>query len=287
VLGVGLPWRERIVHDTRPAPSHRPDSCEVRGHPRASWQRARQGTFPATGIYVERIHETELVTVGGVCLFAIHDLQRLNIESSASGIRVVVSGHSHKPLVTQRQGVLFVNPGSAGPRRFKLPISVAELIIANDGSISARTVELEVHNATYCNPSAPCKGPRRRRSGFAWGTTRIATSATRRAHFPTAPFTEQPRARSKLARPTCACGEVVRESSARKDTEHHASAGRRLVSPAAHGISRLQRPPKAGGRSIAAGPPAGVVGVRASRGRCSPRAARPQAPVAGGWSWIQ
>jgi len=100
------------------------------------------------GAWAERIHETELVTVGGVCLFAIHDLQQLNIEPSASDVRVVVSGHSHKPLVTQRQGVLFVNPGSAGPRRFKLPISVAELIIASNGSVSARTVELKVHNAT-------------------------------------------------------------------------------------------------------------------------------------------
>ncbi len=65
-----------------------------------------------------------------------------------TNVRVVVSGHSHKPLVTQRQGVLFVNPGSAGPRRFKLPVSVAELIIASNGSVSARTVELRVHNAT-------------------------------------------------------------------------------------------------------------------------------------------
>jgi hypothetical protein len=89
-----------------------------------------------------------LVTVGGVCLYAIHDLQQLNIEPSAAGVRVVVSGHSHKPLVTERQGVLFVNPGSAGPRRFKLPISVGELIIASNGSVSARTVELEVHRAT-------------------------------------------------------------------------------------------------------------------------------------------
>ena len=60
---------------------------------------------------------------------------------------MVVSGHSHKPLVTERRGVLFVNPGSAGPRRFKLPVSVGELIIAGDGTVSARTVELQVRNA--------------------------------------------------------------------------------------------------------------------------------------------
>jgi predicted phosphodiesterase len=57
------------------------------------------------------------------------------------------SGHSHKPLVEERGSVLFVNPGSAGPRRFKLPISVGEIIISGR-SASARTVELMVHNAT-------------------------------------------------------------------------------------------------------------------------------------------
>ena len=56
-------------------------------------------------------------------------------------VRVVVSGHSHKPAIEHRDGVVFVNPGSAGPRRFKLPISVAELVIA-EGSVSARLVEL-------------------------------------------------------------------------------------------------------------------------------------------------
>lgn len=100
------------------------------------------------GAWAERVQETELITVGGVCLYAIHDLRQLDIDPAAAGVRVVVSGHSHKPLVTERHGVLFVNPGSAGPRRFKLPIAVAELLIASNGSVSARTVELEVHKAT-------------------------------------------------------------------------------------------------------------------------------------------
>jgi len=57
-------------------------------------------------------------------------------------VRVVVSGHSHKPLIAQRGGVLYVNPGSAGPRRFKLPITLAELTI--DGqAVSARIISLE------------------------------------------------------------------------------------------------------------------------------------------------
>ena len=58
-------------------------------------------------------------------------------------IDVVVSGHSHKPLTERRGGVLYLNPGSAGPRRFRLPISIAEITIA-DGKVDARLVELEI-----------------------------------------------------------------------------------------------------------------------------------------------
>lgn len=96
------------------------------------------------GTWAQSIHETELFTLGGVYLYAIHDLAQLDIDPNAAGVRAVVSGHSHKPLVENRDGVLFVNPGSSGPRRFKLPISVGELIIATDGTVSARTVELQV-----------------------------------------------------------------------------------------------------------------------------------------------
>ena len=100
------------------------------------------------GAWAERVRETELLRVGGVCVYAIHDLAELDIEPAAAGIHVVISGHSHKPRVMERDGVLFVNPGSAGPRRFKLPVSVAELLIADTGAVSARTVELQIHGAT-------------------------------------------------------------------------------------------------------------------------------------------
>jgi putative phosphoesterase len=100
------------------------------------------------GAWAESVRETELLRVGGVCVYAIHDLAELDIEPAAAGIHVVVSGHSHKPRVVERDGVLFVNPGSAGPRRFKLPVSVAELVIADTGAVSARIVELEVQSAT-------------------------------------------------------------------------------------------------------------------------------------------
>ncbi|KIQ17867.1 phosphodiesterase [Variovorax paradoxus] len=91
--------------------------------------------------WADGIRETEFLKVGGVLVFAIHDLSRMDIDPAAAGVRVVVSGHSHKPKVEERGGVLYVNPGSAGPRRFKLPIAVAELIVDGD-AVSARIVEL-------------------------------------------------------------------------------------------------------------------------------------------------
>ena len=93
------------------------------------------------GDWARALHETELLQLGAVSLYAIHDLAQLDIDPLAAGVRVVVSGHSHKPRVDERNGVLYVNPGSAGPRRFKLPISVGELIVDGD-SVSARTVEI-------------------------------------------------------------------------------------------------------------------------------------------------
>ncbi|MGJ7502972.1 metallophosphoesterase family protein [Variovorax sp. ZT5P49] len=92
--------------------------------------------------WADAIAETELVKFGGVHLYAIHDLAQLDIDPLAAGVRVVVSGHSHKPKVEERDGVLYVNPGSAGPRRFKLPISVAELVI-DGASVTARVVSID------------------------------------------------------------------------------------------------------------------------------------------------
>ena len=91
--------------------------------------------------WADRIAETELVTFGDVRLYAIHDLAQIDIEPRAAGVRVVVSGHSHKPKVQERDGVLYINPGSAGPRRFRLPISAAELRI-DGGAVSAHVAEL-------------------------------------------------------------------------------------------------------------------------------------------------
>ncbi|HTD28196.1 MAG TPA: metallophosphoesterase [Xanthomonadaceae bacterium] len=93
------------------------------------------------GPWAETIPATEMIKVGGIYLYVIHDLMQLDIDPRAAGVRVVVAGHSHRPSVREDDGVLFVNPGSAGPRRFRLPVAVGEIRI--DGhQVAARTIEL-------------------------------------------------------------------------------------------------------------------------------------------------
>ena len=81
------------------------------------------------------------VTLGGIAVHAVHDIADLDLAAADANVRVVVSGHSHKPSMVERDGVWFINPGSAGPRRFSLPISVGELWIDN-GRITPRLVTL-------------------------------------------------------------------------------------------------------------------------------------------------
>lgn len=91
---------------------------------------------------IAALPQTTQLEVGPVRLYVLHDLKQLAVSPSALGVNVVVSGHSHRPLVEEREGVLYVNPGSAGRRRFKLPISVGELLI--DGrEVMPRVVELD------------------------------------------------------------------------------------------------------------------------------------------------
>jgi putative phosphoesterase len=89
------------------------------------------------GAWAARLPEAETVELAGVRLHVVHDLKELALPV---GARVVVSGHSHKPRAEERDGVLYVNPGSAGPRRFRLPISAGELRVAS-GQVSAHLVE--------------------------------------------------------------------------------------------------------------------------------------------------
>lgn len=75
--------------------------------------------------------ETEVVEVGGRSLYMLHDRNSLDLDPRAAGFAAVVFGHSHRPEATERDGVLYLNPGSAGPRRFSLPISLARLVVTS------------------------------------------------------------------------------------------------------------------------------------------------------------
>jgi putative phosphoesterase len=95
------------------------------------------------GAWAEALAEYEAIEVNETFVYVLHDLKELDIAPAAAGFRVVVSGHSHKPLAEERRGVLYLNPGSAGPRRFKLPVTVARLKL--DGAdVSAEIVNLSV-----------------------------------------------------------------------------------------------------------------------------------------------
>jgi putative phosphoesterase len=95
------------------------------------------------GPWAETVQETEVLQVDRVRIYVVHDIAELDLDPVAAGFQVVVSGHSHKPSVKERDGVLYVNPGSSGPRRFKLPVAVAELMVSGN-SVRARIVELDV-----------------------------------------------------------------------------------------------------------------------------------------------
>lgn len=95
------------------------------------------------GPWAEKLAETEVLRLGEVAIYTLHDLARLAVDPAQAGFQAVVSGHSHQPALFERDGVLYVNPGSAGRRRFRLPVAVAELF-AYDRSVTARLVELTV-----------------------------------------------------------------------------------------------------------------------------------------------
>jgi len=93
-------------------------------------------------LWCASIPETELVEIEGRRIHMLHDLNTLGLDPVAAGVAIVISGHTHQPLIEERNGVLFLNPGSAGPRRFSLPISLATMTIEG-GKVDARLVELE------------------------------------------------------------------------------------------------------------------------------------------------
>jgi len=79
------------------------------------------------GGWAQALPETAAAQAGAARIYVLHDLQQLSIDPAAAGFGIVVSGHSHKPARFERDGVLYVNPGAAGPRRFRLPVTVARL----------------------------------------------------------------------------------------------------------------------------------------------------------------
>jgi uncharacterized protein len=98
------------------------------------------------GPWADRLADTELVELSGALVYVIHDLSLLGIDPSGAGVQVVISGHSHKPSMAHRGGVLYLNPGSAGARRFRLPIALAQLDVVS-GKANARIVELDAGSA--------------------------------------------------------------------------------------------------------------------------------------------
>ena len=97
------------------------------------------------GEWAKGISEFETVRIGAVSIYMLHDLKEMNEKATTEKFRVVISRHSHRPCIDERKGVLFLNPGSAGPRRFTLPISVA-LLVVEGRVVHAELIDLSVGN---------------------------------------------------------------------------------------------------------------------------------------------
>src|SRR5690606_34767590 len=92
------------------------------------------------GAWAEAVREVEELWLGETGIYLVHDQADIPVDLNERGFRVVVTGHSHKPLITEHASLVHVNPGSAGPRRFKLPVSVGFLLIGNE--VTAELLEL-------------------------------------------------------------------------------------------------------------------------------------------------
>lgn len=96
--------------------------------------------------WARKLPEPEIVELAGVSIYVLHNLGDLDLKPEAAGFRVVISGHSHVPKQETRNGVLYFNPGSAGPRRFKLPITVGRLTI-DSGKVRGEIISIQVQNS--------------------------------------------------------------------------------------------------------------------------------------------
>jgi uncharacterized protein len=106
---------------------------------------AIQGNIDAGGP-CSHLPVTEVITLYGHTFYMLHDRQALDLNPAAAGFAAIISGHSHRPLIEWRDGVLYMNPGSAGPRRFSLPISLGRLIV-RDGVLEPELVTLRPASA--------------------------------------------------------------------------------------------------------------------------------------------
>ena len=93
--------------------------------------------------WAQRFSETEVVALGGLHIYVLHDLNALDLNPKAAGFAAVISGHTHQAKQEIKDGVLYFNPGSAGPRRFKLPVTLGKLEIAR-GRILGRVLEIQL-----------------------------------------------------------------------------------------------------------------------------------------------
>jgi uncharacterized protein len=97
------------------------------------------------GSWADPLPATAIVDICGQRLYVVHDIAMLDIDPVADRIAAIIAGHSHKPAVSEKDGVLFLNPGSAGPRRFNLPVAVAKLIV-DQGAIRAEICNLQIRS---------------------------------------------------------------------------------------------------------------------------------------------
>jgi putative phosphoesterase len=91
-----------------------------------------------------QLPQTELVTLGGKEFYLLHDVHQLDLDPAAAGFAGVLCGHSHKPEIRRHKGVLYMNPGSCGPRRFELPVTCGRITVDQNGQLEARILQLPI-----------------------------------------------------------------------------------------------------------------------------------------------
>lgn len=95
------------------------------------------------GVWAQKLPDAEVLEIGGISIYLLHDLAHLDLNPAAAGFAAVISGHTHVPKQEMLNEVLYFNPGSAGPRRFKLPVSIGKVVV-EDGSVRGELLQLEV-----------------------------------------------------------------------------------------------------------------------------------------------